>query len=201
MEISNIKIVAATSNKHKIKEIEAVTSSFGMKIITKNEAGAGELEVEETGLSFEENSRIKAEAISSVTGLAAIADDSGLEVDFLDGAPGIYSARFSGENATDDENNRKLLHLLVDVPYNKRTARFVSVITLIFTDGRSITVRGECSGQILHEPRGKNGFGYDPLFMPDGFDKSFAELDPEEKNAVSHRAAALKKLEHELKAL
>ena len=201
MEISNIKIVAATSNKHKIKEIEAVTSSFGMKIITKNEAGAGVLEVEETGLSFEENSRIKAEAISSVTGLAAIADDSGLEVDFLDGAPGIYSARFSGENATDDENNRKLLHLLVDVPDNNRTARFVSVITLIFTDGRSITVRGECSGQILREPRGKNGFGYDPLFMPDGFDKSFAELDPEEKNAVSHRAAALKKLEHELKAL
>ncbi len=201
MNILDIKVVAATGNKHKIKEIEAVTSKLGMNIITKNEAGAGELEIEETGLSFEENSKLKAEAISSAAGLAAIADDSGLEVDFLNGAPGIYSARFSGENATDDENNCKLLELLTNVPDNRRTAKFVSAITLIFTDGRSITVRGECSGRILREPRGKNGFGYDPLFMPDGFDRSFAELGAKEKNSISHRAAALKKLEAVLKTL
>lgn len=201
MNITDIKVVAATDNKHKIKEIEAVTSRFGMKILTKNEVGVGELKIEETGLSFEENSKLKAKAISSAAGLAAIADDSGLEVDFLNGAPGIYSARFSGENATDDENNCKLLELLTNVPDNRRTAKFVSVITLIFTNSQSITVRGECSGQILRELRGKNGFGYDPLFMPDGFDRSFAELGAKEKNSISHRAAALKKLEAVLKTL
>lgn len=201
MKISNIKIVAATDNKHKIKEIEAVTSGFGMKIITKDEAGAGGLDVEETGKSFEENSKLKANAISSATGLAAIADDSGLEVDALDGAPGIYSARFSGENATDDENNRKLLELLADLPDGERTARFVCVITLVFTDGRSIIARGECNGKILRELRGENGFGYDPLFMPDGFDRSFAQLSSEEKNLISHRAVALKKLQEHLNLL
>lgn len=193
------KIVAATGNAHKIQEIEAITKSFGMNIITKAEAGIGELDVEETGSTFEENSLLKAETIMKATGLAAIADDSGLETDALDGAPGVYSARFSGENATDESNNLKLLELMKDVPDDKRGARFVSVVTLCLPDGTAISARGECPGTIRRSPRGDGGFGYDPLFVPDGYDRTYAEISAEEKNAISHRAKALELLRERLK--
>jgi XTP/dITP diphosphohydrolase len=197
----NIKIVAATGNRHKIAEIEAITSQFGIKVITKAEAGVGDLEVEETGRTFEGNSLIKAEAIMTATGMPAIADDSGLETDALDGAPGVYSARFSGENATDESNNKKLLELMSDVPDDKRGARFVSVVTLCFPDGRTIVARGECPGHIIREPRGNGGFGYDPLFVPDGFEKTYAEISAEEKNSISHRAKALRLLKEKLEKM
>ena len=197
--MNDMKIVAATGNKHKIEEIESITKRFGMNVITKAEAGVGDLEVEETGTTFEENSFIKAEAIMKATGLPAIADDSGLEADALDGAPGVYSARFSGEGATDESNNAKLLKLMENVPDDKRSARFVSVVTLCFPDGTVVAARGECPGTLIRSPQGDGGFGYDPLFVPVGYDKTYAEISAEEKNIISHRAKALGILRMKLK--
>ena len=184
-------IVAATGNLHKLREIAEIMEPFGMKVITKADAGAADLDVEETGTTFEENSKLKAEAIMLATGLPAIADDSGLETDALQGAPGVYSARFSGENATDESNNEKLLELMKDTPDAERGARFVSVVTLCYPDGTVLSARGECPGRILRAPRGNGGFGYDPLFVPEGFERTYAEITAEEKNAISHRANAL----------
>lgn len=198
MDLKGMTVVAATGNEHKLREIRTITEAFGMKIISKEEAGAAELDVEETGTTFEENSRIKAEAIMKATGISAIADDSGLEVMVLDGAPGVYSARFSGENATDESNNLKLLELMKDVPDEQRQARFVSVITLCFNTGEVLTARGECPGRVLRQPVGTGGFGYDPLFLPDGSGETFAQLDAEQKNLISHRARALSVLGEQL---
>ncbi len=192
-------IVAASRNKHKIEEIEAITSKFGMKLISRDDAGVPKFEVEEDGETFEENSFKKAKEIMKVCGCTTLADDSGLMVDYLGGAPGVYSARFAGENAEDEANNRKLLKLLEKVDGSDRKAKFVSVITMVFPDGSSLVARGECHGRILREAAGENGFGYDPLFVPEGYDKSFAQLSPEEKNRISHRAAALAELERLLK--
>ncbi len=189
------RIIAASRNKHKLDEIGKILSKFGLQIISRDDAGIEKFEIKEDGTSFEENSYKKAYAIFKVSGEATIADDSGLMVDFLNGAPGIYSARFSGDNATDEENNKKLLDLMSDVDEEKRTARFVSVITMIFKNGEKIVARGECEGTLLYEPMGKNGFGYDPIFKPLGYNKSFAQLTSEEKNGISHRAVALKQLE------
>jgi len=170
-------------------------------VITKAEAGVPDLDVEETGTTFEENSYIKAEAIMKATGLPAIADDSGLETDALDGAPGVYSARFSGENASDESNNEKLLNLLRDIPDENRGARFVSVVTLCYPDGKTLVARGECPGTINRAPAGDGGFGYDPLFVPEGFEKTYAQITAEEKNAISHRANALRILKEKLESL
>ena len=197
--MNNMKIVAATGTKHKIEEIESITKKFGMNVITKAEAGVGDLEVEETGTTFEENSLIKAEAIMKATGMPAIADDSGLEADALNGAPGVYSARFSGEGATDESNNAKLLKLMENIPDDERSARFVSVVTLCFPDGTVVAARGECPGTLRRSPRGEGGFGYDPLFVPVGYDKTYAEISAEEKNIISHRAKALGILRMKLK--
>ena len=197
--MNNMKIVAATGNKHKIEEIESITRKFGMNVITKAEAGVGDLEVEETGTTFEENSLIKAEAIMKATGMPAIADDSGLEADALNGAPGVYSARFSGEGATDESNNAKLMKLMENIPDDERSARFVSVVTLCFPDGTVVAARGECPGTLRRSPRGDGGFGYDPLFVPVGYDKTYAEISAEEKNIISHRAKALGILRMKLK--
>lgn len=197
--MNNMKIVAATGNKHKIEEIESITKKFGMNVITKAEAGVGDLEVEETGTTFEENSLIKAEAIMKATGMPAIADDSGLEADALNGAPGVYSARFSGEGATDESNNAKLLKLMENIPDDERSARFVSVVTLCFPDGTVVAARGERPGTLRRSPRGDGGFGYDPLFVPVGYDKTYAEISAEEKNIISHRAKALGILRMKLK--
>ena len=189
------RIIAASRNKHKLDEIGKILSKFGLQIISRDDAGIEKFEIKEDGTSFEENSYKKAYAIFKVSGEATIADDSGLMVDFLNGAPGIYSARFSGDNATDEDNNKKLLDLMSDVDEENRTARFVSVITMIFKNGEKIVARGECEGTLLYEPMGENGFGYDPIFKPLGYNKSFAQLTSEEKNSISHRAVALKQLE------
>lgn len=192
-------IVAATNNRHKLEEIGAITASFDMELLSRKEANADGFEIEEDGTTFEENSLKKAKVIMEVSGKPALADDSGLTVDYLDGAPGVYSARFAGEDGNDDLNNAKLLELMKDVPEDQRGAAFVSVITLIFPDGETLVARGECRGRILFEKRGPNGFGYDPLFVPDGYEESFGELSAEEKNKISHRARALVELERQLK--
>lgn len=193
-------IIAASRNKHKIEEIEAITKKFGMEIISRDEAGIPKVEIEEDGETFEENSYKKAYEIMKMSdGKVTIADDSGLMVDYLGGAPGVYSARFAGEDGNDEKNNTKLLKLLEGLPRSERTAKFVSVITMVYPDGDYIVARGECTGTILEAPIGENGFGYDPLFLPDGYDKSFAQLSSEEKNSISHRAKALVELERLLK--
>lgn len=194
-------VVAATQNRHKIEEIEAITKEFDINIISRQEAGAQDIEIVEDGTTFEENSYKKAFEIMKLTGMPAVADDSGLAVDALDGAPGVYSARFSGPDGDDKANNRKLLELLKDITMEKRTARFVSVITLVFPDGKTIVCRGECEGHIMFEESGSNGFGYDPLFRPEGYEVSFGQLPAEEKNRISHRAKALILLREKLKEL
>ncbi len=191
-------IIAASKNAHKIAEIEAITAKHGLRVISRDEAGVPPFEVEEDGDTFEANSLKKAAAIFEVTGKMTIADDSGLMVDYLDGAPGIYSARFGGEEADDAKNNAKLLALMEGVPYEERTATFVSVITMLFPEGEPIVARGEVKGHLLTAPRGENGFGYDPLFVPVGYDRTFAEMGAEEKNGISHRARALEELDRQL---
>lgn len=193
-------IVAASRNKHKIEEIEAITKKFGMSIISRDEAGVPPVEIVEDGETFEENSFKKADEIMKLCGKITLADDSGLMVDYLCGAPGVYSARFAGEDGNDEKNNDKLLKLLDGVPAKGRTAKFVSVITMVYPDGTVLSARGECPGRIITVPTGDGGFGYDPLFVPDGYEKTFAQLTPEEKNAISHRAAALTELDKLLEA-
>lgn len=187
-------IIAASRNEHKIREINEITSRFGLNIISRDDAGVSDVDIEEDGTTFEENSFKKANEIMKMTGKIAIADDSGLEVEYLHGAPGVYSARFAGEDANDQKNNEKLLSLLEGLPYKEKKARFVSVITMVYPDGRKLVARGECYGHILSEPMGDNGFGYDPLFVPEGYQRTFAQLTAEEKNKISHRAKALEKL-------
>ena len=198
-------IVAATKNKYKIEEIGAITSKFGMTIMSRDEAGVPPVEIPETGKTFEENSYTKAMEIMKLCGQITVADDSGLVVDCLDGAPGVYSARFAGFeglwpeepdgiDTNDKDNNAKLISLIKDVPYEKRTARFVSVITMVYPDGKTIVARGTVEGHLVLEERGGGGFGYDPLFVPEGYDKTFGELSQQIKNTISHRANALKAL-------
>ena len=196
------KIVVASSNKHKIDEISKVTKKFGLDVISRDDAGIPkDLEIAENGSTFEDNSYIKAKAIMDICGKPTIADDSGLMVEALGGAPGVYSARFAGEDQNDERNNEKLKDLLKDVPYKDRRAKFVSVITLLFPDGRKIVARGECQGHIIEEERGYNGFGYDPLFVPEGYGSTFGMLNPDVKNEISHRAMALKSLAKELEKI
>lgn len=195
-------LVVASSNKHKIDEISKVTEKFGIDVISRDDAGISKsLEIPEDGSSFEENSYIKAKAIMDISGRPTIADDSGLMVEALGGAPGVYSARFAGEDQNDERNNEKLKDLLKDIPYKDRRAKFVSVITLLFPDGRKIVARGECPGHIIEEERGDNGFGYDPLFVPEGYGSTFGMLSPDVKNEISHRALALKNLAKELEKM
>ncbi len=195
-------LVVASSNKHKIDEISKVTEKFGIDVISRDDAGISKsLEIPEDGSTFEENSYIKAKAIMDICGKPTIADDSGLMVEALGGAPGVYSARFAGEDQNDERNNEKLKDLLKDIPYKDRRAKFVSVITLLFPDGRKIVARGECPGHIIEEERGDNGFGYDPLFVPEGYGSTFGMLSPDVKNEISHRALALKNLATELERM
>lgn len=194
-------IICASGNKDKIRELGAILAGFDMEIISKAEAGFSHVDPVEDGETYEENSRIKAEAIMALSGKPVIADDSGLEVDYLGGAPGIHSARYAGEEHSYEKNNSKMLMELSGVPIEERGAKFVSVITMLFPDGREIVARGECPGHIIEELRGENGFGFDPLFMPEGYDKTFAEMDSELKNSISHRGRALKDLAHKLRAL
>ena len=183
-----MKIIAATKNKNKLREFGEILKGF--EIISQEDAGVN-IDVEETGATFEENSYLKAKAIYDITGITTIADDSGLCVDALDGEPGVYSARYGGEGYDDKGRVELLLKNMKDVPDEKRTARFVCVITLVGNDGVT-TARGECEGKIGYEPKGENGFGYDPVFFVEQYGKTMAEVSPEEKNAISHRGKALK---------
>lgn len=184
----NKRIILASNNKNKLREIKQMLSPLGYEVVSQRDAGA-DFEVEETGKTFEENASIKARAVYKHCKTAVIADDSGLEVDFLDGAPGVYSHRYAGENAGDADRYNKLLNELKNVPDEKRGAQFVCAVCYIDENGKEKTVRGICRGKIGYEPKGENGFGYDPVFIYG--DKSFAELTPEEKNSISHRAKAL----------
>ena len=195
------RLVIASKNKHKIEEIKDILCAFDFHIVSMDEAGLTDLEVVEDGETFEENSMKKAVTVMKATDSIALADDSGLEVDILENQPGIYSARFSGEGATDQQNNEKLLTLLQEVPIDKRQGRFVSVISLAFPDGRTLSVRGECPGVIGFESKGDHGFGYDPLFIVPEYQKTFGELGEGIKNKISHRAKALAKLQEALEQM
>jgi len=185
-----MKLVCATHNKGKLREITAVLAPLGFEIISAAEAGY-EGEPEENGSTFYENARIKAEAIMTATGLPALADDSGLQVDALNGAPGIYSARYGGFD-DDAERNNYLLRNISHVEPSKRTARFVCCLCCLFPDGREITAEGYCEGVLLTQPRGTDGFGYDPIFCIPSLGKTLAQISMEEKNKISHRANALR---------
>ena len=192
------KLILASDNAHKLKEIQAILSDFGFELITMRAAGYGDEEIVEDGDTFEANSHIKAKAVFDKLNCASLADDSGLSVDALDGAPGVYSARYAGEPKSDQKNNEKLLNALKNVEDAQRTAKFVTVITLILENGETFVARGEVKGVIGHAPKGSNGFGYDPLFIVPELGKTFAELQDFEKNELSHRANALKVLKEML---
>lgn len=189
--------VLASKNKHKADEIKTILGG-GFDVITQTEAGAGDISVVEDGATFEENAVKKAEAIMRATGKPTIADDSGLCVDFLGGAPGVYTARYAGEHATDQENIEKLMTALSGVTFDKRGARFVCVIAFSRPGEKTVTFRGECDGFISLKPMGNGGFGYDPVFYVERYDKTMAELEPHIKNALSHRFSALKKFKEYL---
>jgi XTP/dITP diphosphohydrolase len=194
------RLIVATKNKGKLEEIAQILAPFSWEVVSMSQIGIT-IDVEETGSTFEENALIKAESIRRLSGEMVLADDSGLEVDYLDGAPGIYSARYAGEGATDADRNRKLLDALKGAPADQRTARFVCAVALVFPDGSSVTARGTCEGSIASEPAGSNGFGYDPLFYVPELEKTVAQMDPELKNSISHRGNALRKLAGELERI
>jgi len=185
-----MKLVLASDNAHKLSEFRKLFRTMDVELLSKAEAGVSG-DVEETGETFAENAYIKAEAVMRASGLPAVADDSGLAVDALDGAPGVRSARYMGDHSDSDEARyRLLLQNLGD--RSDRDARFVCALCCVFPDGNILRAEGVCEGRILYAPRGENGFGYDPIFQPEGFDRSMAELTMEEKNAVSHRGRALR---------
>ncbi len=190
-----LTFVLASKNQKKLIEMQKILGDMGVRVLSQAQAGV-DLEPEETGTTFEENAVIKAKAVSEAAGLPAIADDSGLMVDALNGAPGVYSARYGGDHALSDEFRwRLLLRNMED--QEQRAAKYVSVIAAVFPDGRVLTARGECHGEIARAPRGEGGFGYDPIFrLPDG--RHMAEIDLEEKNRISHRAKALEEMRRKL---
>ena len=195
----SMKVVLASKNPHKLEEISQITGKFDMELVMESDLGV-DIDVEETGTTFEENSFLKANAVMKATGLPALADDSGIAVDALNGEPGIYSARYGFDDTLDDWGRLQLLlKNTEDVPDGQRQAQFVCVITMVTPEGRVIQARGEVHGELLREPKGENGFGYDPIFYYPPLGKTTAELSPEEKNRVSHRGQALKILYEKLK--
>lgn len=193
-----MKAVLASKNAHKLKEIAKITAQFGMELVLQSELGL-DLDPDETGTTFEENSLIKAKAVMEASGMPAIADDSGLMVDALGGEPGVYSARYGGDRCRNDvERYEYLLQKLESVSDDCRQAKFVSVITLIYPDGKTVVARGECPGTILREARGENGFGYDPVFFVEEDGMTMAEMSADRKNEISHRARALQALSEKL---
>ena len=195
-----MKLILASNNKKKLRELGEILSDMDVELLSQREAGC-DFEVEETGTTFAENAYLKAKAVADATGLAAVADDSGLMVEALNGEPGVYSARYApgGHEASDKEKYEYLLSKLVNVEH--RAAKFVSSICCILPDGSLIRTEGECRGEILREPAGEGGFGYDPVFMPQGYDRSMAELGTEVKNRISHRANALREFKKKLREL
>ncbi len=194
-----MKVVLASKNPHKLVEISKITEKFGMELVLESELGV-DIDVEETGTTFEENSFLKANAVMQATGLPALADDSGIAVDALNGEPGIYSARYGFDDTLDDWGRLQLLLKNTEnVPDGQRQAKFVCVITMVTPDGKTIQARGEIHGELLREPRGENGFGYDPIFYYPPMGMSTAEMSAEDKNKVSHRGAALRVFYEKLK--
>ena len=194
-----MKVVLASKNKHKLVEIEQITKKFDMELVLESDLGV-DIDVEETGTTFEENSFLKANAVMQATGLPALADDSGIAVDALNGEPGIYSARYGFDDTLDDAGRvQLLLKNMENVPDGQRQAKFVCVITLVTPEGKNIQARGEVHGEVLREVRGEGGFGYDPIFYYPPFGKTLAQVAPEEKNQVSHRAKALQVFYEKLK--
>ncbi|MFC4403938.1 XTP/dITP diphosphatase [Gracilibacillus xinjiangensis] len=193
------EIIIATKNRGKMKDFEALFTPLNIKVTSLLDLPEDIEDIEETGTTFEENAAIKAEAICEKFGIAVIADDSGLEVDALNGEPGVYSARYAGEKKDDQANLQKVLAELKGVPDHKRTARFVCVLAVAQPGEKTVFKRGECEGTIGQEPIGENGFGYDPIFFPIGSDHTMAEMSPAEKNKISHRRKALDQLINWLK--
>ncbi len=193
-----MKLILASGNKGKLREFEEILEPLGIEIVSQKDAGF-DLDVDETGETFEENAYLKAAAICAASGLPAVADDSGLCVKALDGAPGVLSARFGGGKAWTDE--QKYLYLLERLEgVSDRSAKFVSCIACVFPNGDVLRSRGECPGRILEAPEGSGGFGYDPVFAPEGYEASFASLGQQVKNQISHRARALAAFRKELES-
>ena len=192
-----MKIVFATKNEGKVKEVIKMLNMDKIELITMAQAGI-DVDVVEDGTTFEENAMKKAVQIMKISGLPAIADDSGLEIDYLDKQPGVHSARFLGHDTSYDIKNKKILEMLEGVPDEKRTARFVSAVCLALPDGRTITTRGTIEGIIGHEIKGTNGFGYDPIFFIPEIKKYSAELTMDEKNAISHRGKAIAQMREKI---
>ena len=194
-----MKVVLASKNKHKLIEISKITEKFDIELVMESDLGV-DIDVEETGTTFEENSFLKANAVMQATGLPALADDSGIAVDALNGEPGVYSARYGFDESLDDWGRLQLLLKNTEnVPDGQRQAQFVCVITLVMPDGQTIQARGEVHGELLRAPAGEGGFGYDPIFYYPTYGKTLAEVTPEEKNQVSHRAKALQAFYQKLK--
>lgn len=191
-----MKFIIATNNPKKLIELERILKPLGIDAVSAKEAGIVLDDVEETGTTFAENAFLKANAAYKKTGMPSVADDSGLSVDALNGRPGVYSARYAGENATDKDRYTKLLGEMKDIPEDERTAHFTSAICCILSDGSKIEVEGRCDGRIAFEPSGDGGFGYDPVFLYG--ERSYAQLTAEEKDKVSHRGKSLRKLQEEL---
>ncbi|PUB15091.1 XTP/dITP diphosphatase [Paenisporosarcina sp. OV554] len=191
------QVIIATKNKGKAKDFEAIFNPYGFEVLTLHDV-AQDMDVEETGTTFAENAILKAEALAEHLQTFVIADDSGLEIDALDGAPGVYSARYAGLDKSDEANIEKVLTELAHVDDNKRTARFCCAIALAGPNMETKTAFGTCEGVIAHDRKGINGFGYDPIFYVPALGKMMAELQPKEKAAISHRGNAIKKIEEEL---
>ncbi len=190
-----MKMVLASKNAHKLTEMSAILSQLGIEVVLESEVGV-DVDVEETGATFEENAALKAVAVMQASGLPAIADDSGLCVTALGGGPGVYSARYGGEGLSDKDRYQLVLKGLSG--QLDRSAKFVSAICCAFPNGDTVTARGECPGLITYAPRGEDGFGYDPVFLVPEKKKTFAEMTGSEKNAISHRGVALQKFKVEL---
>ncbi len=188
-----MELVLASNNQGKLREIRAILDPLGIKVVPAAELGFCE-EVAETGSTFAENALIKARAVCAALGRPALADDSGLAVEALDGAPGVFSARYAGEGANDERNNAKLLGALAEVPPGQRQAAFVCVMACVRPDGSELTTVGRFAGAIAERPAGDGGFGYDPVFLIPGDGRTVAQLSPQEKNAISHRARALARI-------
>ena len=195
-----MKIIFATKNAGKVKEVKLMLSELNAEILTMTEAGI-DIDIDENGETFEDNAVIKAKAVMEASGCVSISDDSGLEIDYIGKKPGVHSARFMGEETPYEVKNAKILEMLEGVDEKERTARFVSVIAAAFPDGKVITARGTVEGIIAYEPKGTNGFGYDPIFFYPPFGKTLSEIDVELKNSISHRGKALEAMKEKLKGL
>ena len=195
-----MKLIFATGNENKMREIRQIFGSFGYEILSMKEAGI-KIDIVEDGTSFQENALIKARAVHEASGALVLADDSGLEIDALGKEPGIYSARYMGEDTSYDIKNANLIERVKDVPEDRRGARFICAVAAVLPDGRSLVQTGVMEGRVAYAPAGENGFGYDPIFFLPQYGKTSAEISPEQKNAISHRGQALRMMKTALEAM